>query len=94
MPNFDAFYHPATGLLKRQVSKDSGTVPFLFTVPAPPEAVPCSCGGLYSTGGRVRAHQNYTKKTGAADEAAFFKNARALRKKKEIEVFHHPDPKK
>ena len=75
-------------------NQQSDTVPFLFTVPAPPEAVPCSCGGVYSSGARVRAHSHYIKRHRAEQEAIFFQNARALHKKKKIAVYQHPEPRK
>ena len=74
--------------------QQSDRAPFLFTVRAPPEAVPCSCGGVYTTGGTVRSHLHYIKKHRADEEAQFLESARMLAKHHEILVYQHPEPKK
>ena len=54
--------------------------------------MPCSCGGFFSTGDRVRAHAAYLKRRGNSEEATYFAAARELHRGGELRLFLHPAP--
>ena len=62
-------------------------------MPADSGSVPCSCGGVYTTGDGVRGHAKYLKKkTRNEKEAAYFETARSLGRQSEYRVYIHLAP--
>ena len=67
---------------------------FYSTESAAEGSVPCSCGKIFVGTNAINGHAAYLKKQRHDDERAFFEQARAFVREREILVFKNPEPDK